>query len=110
MIALTAPEARYSYPASRAAGTELPVRTREAQLKAAYADWYPGLDAEVWFPAAWVATQVLEQLRRGEPRWALSARVLANDHFAFRGGAADRASDLRTRASDDVSPGREHTG
>jgi hypothetical protein len=89
---------------------ELPVTTREAQLKAEYADWYPELDAGVWFPAAWVAARVLEQLRHGEPRWELSTRVLADDHFAFRGGAADRPSDLRTRAFDEVSLDREHTG
>jgi hypothetical protein len=89
---------------------ELSVATREAQLKAEYADWYPELEAGVWFPAAWVAERVLEQLRHGEPRWALSTRALADDHFAFRGGELDRPSDLRRRASDEVSLDREHTG
>ena len=84
--------------------------TREAQVKAAYRDWYPGLDAGIWYPAAWVAARVLEQLQHGEPRWALGTRVLTEDHFDFRGGAADRRSDLRTRSSDDGSLDREHKG
>ena len=83
--------------------------TREAQLKEAYRDWYPGLNTGVWFPAEWVAARVLEQLRRGEPRWALSTRVLAEGHLAFRGGSTDRPRNLRTRSSDDLSLGREHT-
>jgi len=86
------------------------VSTREAQLKAEYADWYPGLDAGVWLAAARVAEQVLEQLRRGEPRWELSIRALSDDHFIFRGGTADRPRGPRTRVSDNVSLDQEPVG
>ena len=89
---------------------EPPVSNREAQLKREYADWYPGVEAGVWLAAEWVAGQVLEQLRNGEPRWAPSTRVLSDDHFAFRGGTADRPSGPRTRVSDEVSFGQEPVG
>jgi hypothetical protein len=86
------------------------VSTREAQLKREYADWYPGVEAGVWLAAEWVAGQVLEQLRNGEPRWELSARALSDDHFVFRGGMADRPSGSHTRVSDIVSLGQEPVG
>jgi hypothetical protein len=76
------------------------VTNREAQLKAEYRDWYPGLQVGVWYPAAWVREQVLGQLLHGEPRWELGMRVLVGDHFVFRGGDATRPSGPRTRFSD----------
>ncbi len=83
---------------------------REARVKAKYRDWYPGLDSGAWYPAAWVAERVREQLLHGEPRWALSTRVLADDHFAFRGGETGQPTDMRTRSSDEGSLDREHQG
>lgn len=60
---------------------------REARLKAEHADIYPGLDAAVWYPAAYVAEYLLARLAALPPGTEDPAsRVLDENHFEFRGG------------------------
>jgi hypothetical protein len=63
------------------------VRGRQAWLCAEFADWYPGIEPEVWHDAAWVREMVLAQLRHGAPRWQTQGRVLSDAHFKFQGVA-----------------------
>jgi hypothetical protein len=61
------------------------VRVREARLKPAYDAWYPKITLGVWHNAAWLSEIVLQQQRRGSPRWALENRPLSEAHFEFQG-------------------------
>jgi hypothetical protein len=61
------------------------MQTRQARVRPAYNDWYPRISPEVWHNAAWVMEIVLQQQRRGSPRWTLSGRPLDEAHFDFRG-------------------------
>lgn len=85
---------------------------REALLKPEFRDWYPGIVPGIWYRAAWLAAEVLEQQRCGEPRWALGDRLLTDAHFLFRGGRNRPAQGRRTRWGE-LQPGRprdsEHT-
>ncbi len=76
------------------------VSQREALLKPEYRDWYPGIVPGIWYNAGWLTAAVLEQQRRGEPRWNSEGRFPSDAHFEFRGGRPRSARDLRTRASD----------
>jgi hypothetical protein len=59
---------------------------RQARLRAAYQDWYPGITPEVWHDAVWLTEKVLQQLRHGSPSWALKGgRPLSGLHFDFQG-------------------------
>ena len=58
---------------------------REARLKPAYASLYPGVQPGVWMPASAIGQQLL--------LWHLTApatpqgeRLMAEEHFEFRGG------------------------
>jgi hypothetical protein len=61
------------------------MRGRQAQLRAEFADWYPGIEPEKWHSAAWVREMVLAQHRHGSPRWAIEGRILDDEHFRFEG-------------------------
>jgi hypothetical protein len=68
---------------------------RQGKVRPEYELWYPRLSPETWYPAAWLRETVLDQLRRGEPRWDPQGRALSDEHFEFRGG--ERAQDSRQR-------------
>jgi hypothetical protein len=74
---------------------------REARLRPEYAELYPGLQPGVWQAATAIGQQLL--------LWHLATaatpqgeRVMADEHFEFRGGAIRGPSNngTRTRASD----------
>jgi hypothetical protein len=77
---------------------------REARLRPEFAPLYPGLEPGIWQDAAILAEQVLsEHLLRPSPGYMLSDRVLAKEHFEFRGGdTAGRPRIARTRRTDPV--------
>jgi len=62
---------------------------REARLRPEHATRYPGIEAGVWESAAVLCDRVLASgLLRGSPMgWR--DRVLAAEHFEFRGGVPD---------------------
>jgi hypothetical protein len=80
------------------------MREREGRLKPEYREWYPALEPEVWYPAAWLSRAVLAQLSEGEPRWHPEPRVPSDTHFSFRGGDETPRSALRTRRTDPSQP------
>jgi hypothetical protein len=59
---------------------------REARLRPEYADQYPGVQANEWVSAAMLCDRVIaRELLSGSPvGWR--DRVLAPEHFEFRGG------------------------
>ena len=60
---------------------------REARLRPEFAGVYPGFEPGTWEDAAVLAERVLsEHLLRPSPGYALSDRVLAEEHFELRGG------------------------
>lgn len=73
---------------------------RQARLKPEYGDLYPAVKPGVWLPATTVGQQLL--------LWHLAKavapqgeRLMAEEHFEFRGGAQESARDgTRTRAGD----------
>ena len=71
---------------SSAAATMSSISRREARLRPAHAARYPGIQAGVWESAAVLCDRVLAGgLLRGSPMgW--HDRVLAAEHFEFRGG------------------------
>ena len=76
--------------------------TREARLRPEFAQLYPGLEPGTWQDAADLAEQILsEHLLRPSPGYMLSDRVLAREHFEFRGGDHHgRPRIARTRSTD----------
>jgi hypothetical protein len=77
---------------------------REARLRPEFAALYPGLEPGTWRDAKALAEQMLtEHLLRPSPGYGLSERVLARQHFDFRGGnAGSRPRIARTRCTDPV--------
>ena len=73
---------------------------REARLRPEYADLYPGVQPDIWQPATTVGQQLL--------LWHLATaatpqgeRLMADEHFEFRGGRArEMTNGTRTRAGD----------
>ena len=62
---------------------------REARLKPEFVDLYPGLEAGVWYKAAWLsARQFARNPCEGDA--ASIARMLDERHFEFRGGGHRR--------------------
>lgn len=59
---------------------------REARLRSEYVSLYPGLNAEVWLPASEVAEHVIAVVRHEGGRLGHHGRLLAEEHFEFRGG------------------------
>ena len=77
---------------------------REARLRPEVADLYLGLEPGTWHDAKALAEQMLtDHLLRPSPGYGLSERVLAREHFEFRGGnAGSRPRISRTRCTDPV--------
>jgi len=75
---------------------------REARLRPEFAALYPGLEPGAWEDAAVLAEHILsEHLLRPSPGYMLSDRVLAKEHFDFRGGdPSGRPRIARTRRTD----------
>ncbi len=75
---------------------------REARLRPEFTALYPGLEPGTWQDAAELAEQMLTaHLLRPSPGYMLGDRVLAKEHFEFRGGNRDnRPRIARTRRSD----------
>ena len=59
---------------------------REARLLDDYSEFYPGLSAGVWLPAGEVAEHIVAVVRRQGGRVGRHGRLLADEHFEFRGG------------------------
>jgi hypothetical protein len=74
---------------SSAAATLSSIGRREARLRPEHATRYPGIQAGVWESAAVLCDRVLAGgLLRGSPMgWR--DRVLAAEHFEFRGGGSE---------------------
>jgi hypothetical protein len=73
---------------------------REARLRPEYAELYPALQPGVWLPATTVGQQLLlwHLAKAVTPR---GERLLADEHFEFRGGPAMATRDgSRTRVGD----------
>jgi hypothetical protein len=80
--------------------------TREARLLPEYVRLYPGLNANVWLPASEVAEHIIATVRRERGRLGTHGRIMAEDHFEFRGGQpganrAARAERWEDRAGDE---------
>jgi hypothetical protein len=75
---------------------------REARLRPEFAKFYRELESGTWLDAAFLAEQVLsEHAVRPSPGYMLSDRVLATEHFEFRGGdTRGRPRIARTRRTD----------
>jgi hypothetical protein len=75
---------------------------RLARLRPEYASLYRGIDPDVWQDADDLAQELLTQhLLQPSPGFMLSARVLPEEHFEFRGGEPPgRPRIARTRRSD----------
>lgn len=59
---------------------------REARLRPEYASRYPGVRPGVWEPAAVLVDRIVAaRLLRGG-QLDITARVLSDEHFEFRGG------------------------
>lgn len=70
---------------------------REVRLKAEFAATYPGLEPDVWYPAAVVAEYFLVRPAAvPSASTELADRVLDERHFEFRGGGS--GPDRRPRA------------
>jgi hypothetical protein len=79
---------------------------REARLREQYVRLYPGLAAGVWLPAAEVAEHIVDMVRHERGRTGVHGRLVADDHFDFRGGdggAPERRS-RNERREDHASP------
>jgi hypothetical protein len=76
---------------------------RWAMLRPEFADWYPSLRPDEWYPAVYLAELVLEHRRSGEPRWELESRVPCDEHFRYRGGHSRAYRHLRTRRNDPLA-------
>ena len=59
---------------------------REARLIEQYGEFYPGLSAGVWLPAGEVAEHIVAVVRREGGRAGWQGRLIADEHFEFRGG------------------------
>ncbi len=60
---------------------------RQARLRPEFAAEYPGIDADVWYPAKMLADYHRAWLaRRPHPAGDGRERVLDPEHFEFRGG------------------------
>ena len=72
---------------------------REARLRPEYAELYPALQPGVWLPATTVGQQLLlwHLAKSVTPR---GERLLADEHFEFRGGPALTRDGSRTRVGD----------
>jgi hypothetical protein len=79
---------------------------REARLRPEFAPLYPGLEPGVWLPASTIGQKLL--------LWHLATaatpqgeRLMAEEHFEFRGGRYADRNGARTRASDQYPVGEQ---
>jgi len=78
---------------------------REAKLREEYATCYPGLMPGAWLPAADVAEHIVDLVRRERGSLGIRGRVIAEDHFEFRGGERRAAADTARERREDRSRG-----
>jgi hypothetical protein len=79
---------------------------REARLRPEFAHLYPAIPADRWDFAAVMADRVVAWLlRRPNPGWIATDRILPPEHFEFRGESPrpDTTLDPRTRRGDTES-------
>jgi hypothetical protein len=74
---------------------------REARLRPQYASLYPALEAGTWQPASAIGRQLL-LWHLTIPSPPQGERLMSEEHFEFRGGAARNGteSNARTRHAD----------
>jgi hypothetical protein len=60
---------------------------REARLRPEHAQQYPTVPAGIWEVAAVLVDRIVAARLLGGSNLALHGRVLADEHFEFRGGA-----------------------
>jgi hypothetical protein len=73
------------------------VSDRQARLRPAYEEWYPGVTTGVWHNAGWLTEKVLQQQRGGSPVWAIEGRPLSAAHFEFQGLGPPRRGCVKQR-------------
>jgi hypothetical protein len=78
---------------------------REARLIEDYRELYPGLSAGVWLPAGEVAEHVIAVVRRQGGRVGRHGRVMADEHFEFRGGEPSSTWRRRNERREDQKRG-----
>jgi hypothetical protein len=59
---------------------------REARLKDQFRNLYPGIKAAIWLPAREVAEHIIAVVRHEGGGRGAGGRMLAEEHFEFRGG------------------------
>lgn len=69
---------------------------REARLREQYVGLYPGLSPGTWLPAREVAEHIVDVVRRERGRLGVHGRLMADEHFDFRGGETE-AAEARSR-------------
>lgn len=73
---------------------------RQARLRPEYADLYPGVKPGVWLAATTIGQQLL-LWHLAKSVTPLGERLMAEEHFEFRGGGQESVRDgARTRAGD----------
>jgi hypothetical protein len=73
---------------------------REARLRQEFFKLYPGLSPGTWLPAREVAEHIVDVVRREGGRLGLHGRLMADEHFEFRGGDSDRPRSRDERRED----------
>jgi hypothetical protein len=73
---------------------------REAKLKGEYLKLYPGIKAGVWLPAREVAEHIIAVIRHQGADRGAHGRMLAEEHFEFRGGETPGRQDRNERLED----------
>ena len=73
---------------------------REARLRPEYVALYPGLPAQTWLPAKEVAEHIIATVRHERGRLGQHGRLIAEDHFEFRGGDSDARRSRNERRED----------
>ena len=75
---------------------------REARLKPEYAAFYPGVQPGIWMAASTIGQQLL-LWHLTAPAMPQGERLMAEEHFEFRGGRKRVGSwiNMRTRLADE---------
>lgn len=73
---------------------------REARLRAEHVGLYPGLSVDVWLPASEVAEHIIAMVRHEGGRLGQHGRLLAEEHFDFRGGDSTEPRGRNQRRED----------
>ena len=81
--------------------SDWPLR-RQARLRAEFAELYPAVPPRVWIEASEVGASLLRWITGGGAALPPGPRLLAEEHFEFRGGELPRGSvgSPRTRRED----------